>query len=255
MDIDQFLNKEFKDGDDLIVVDHLKKAFGSNVVLKDINLKVKKSQNLVVLGKSGIGKSVLIKCIVGLYSITAGRAFVLDEEVSTLEEDEINTLRKRIGYLFQGGALYDSMTVRENLAFPVRRTLFSKQPDEVEAMVVDVLKSVGLESSIDKVPSELSGGMKKRVGLARTLILKPDIILYDEPTTGLDPVTGQEISELMLSIKDEYDTTSITITHDMKCARMTANHIMVLRDGVVSAQGSYDELSQSDDEEIRAYFT
>ncbi len=255
MDIDQFLNKEFEDGDDLIVVDHLKKAFGSNVVLKDINLKVKKSQNLVVLGKSGIGKSVLIKCIVGLYSITSGRAFVLGEEVSTLEEDEINTLRKRIGYLFQGGALYDSMTVRENLAFPVRRTLFSKNSDEVEAMVVDVLKSVGLEKSIDKVPSELSGGMKKRVGLARTLILKPDIILYDEPTTGLDPVTGQEISELMLDIKEKYDTTSITITHDMKCARMTANHIMIIRDGVISAQGSYDELSNSDDAEIRAYFT
>ncbi len=255
MDIDQFLNKEFKDGDDLIVVDHLKKAFGPNVVLKDINLKVKKSQNLVVLGKSGIGKSVLIKCIVGLYSITSGRAFVLGEEVSELEEDEINTLRKRIGYLFQGGALYDSMTVRENLAFPVRRTLFSKQPDEVERMVVDVLKSVGLESAINKLPSELSGGMKKRVGLARTLILKPDIILYDEPTTGLDPVTGQEISELMLKIKEKYNTTSITVTHDMKCARMTANHIMIIRDGVISAQGGYDELRNSDDKEIRAYFT
>ena len=240
--------------DNVIEVRNLQKSFGENHVLRDISLDLKRGENIVILGKSGIGKSVLIKCIVRLIYPDAGIVKVLDHDIPDLDDDELNELRKKVGYLFQGGALYDSMTVRENLAFPVRRTLISKNKNEVERMVREVLENVGLEDAIDKFPAELSGGMKKRIGLARTLILKPEIILYDEPTTGLDPVTSKEISELLLEIQSKYKTSSIIITHDIKCARMTANRIMVLRDGIFVAEGTYDELKQSDDKEVRAYF-
>ncbi|HYX08974.1 MAG TPA: ATP-binding cassette domain-containing protein [Bacteroidales bacterium] len=240
--------------DNVIEVRNLQKSFGDNHVLRDISLNLRRGENIVILGKSGIGKSVLIKCIVRLIYPDAGVVKVLDHSIPDLDDDELNELRKKVGYLFQGGALYDSMTVRENLAFPVRRTLISKNKNEVERMVREVLENVGLEEAIDKFPAELSGGMKKRIGLARTLILKPEIILYDEPTTGLDPVTSKEISELLLDIQTKYKTSSIIITHDIKCARMTANRIMVLRDGLFVAEGTYDELKQSDDKEVRAYF-
>lgn len=238
----------------VIEVEHLKKKFKGNEVLRDINLKISKGENVVVLGKSGSGKSVLIKCLVGLIEPDEGTIMVLNSAISDLESGQLNVLRKKVGFLFQSAALYDSMTVRENLEFPLR-DLKSKPKAEIEALVVEALENVGLIGSIDKMPSELSGGMRKRVGLARTLILKPEIILYDEPTTGLDPITSREISHLILDVQKKYNTTSIIITHDMECARITANRIIIMRDGVFVAEGVYKELSESKDEWIRSFFS
>lgn len=234
-------------------IEHLKKSFGNNNVLKDINLKIVKGENLVVFGKSGSGKSVLIKCLVGLIEPDEGKVIVLGKDISELKDEELNILRKKVGFLFQSAALYDSMTVRENLEFPLR-DLKSKPKEEIDALVIEALKNVGLEDAIDKMPSELSGGMRKRVGLARTLILKPEIILYDEPTTGLDPITSKEISNLILEVQKKYNTASIIITHDVECARITANRIIILRDGMSLAEGTFDELSESKDESVRAFF-
>lgn len=234
-------------------IKHLKKAFGSNEVLKDINLTIAKGENLVVLGKSGSGKSVLIKCLVGLIEPDDGNISLFDQDISELNGEKLNQLRKRIGFLFQSAALYDSMSVRENLEFPLRD---SKDLSElkIDALVVEALKNVGLEDAIDKMPSELSGGMRKRVGLARTLILKPEIIFYDEPTTGLDPITSREISQLMLDIQKKYNTASIIITHDIECARLTANRMIVLRDGTSVAEGTFKELESSSDKWIASFF-
>jgi len=240
--------------DSLIVdIKHLKKLFGSNEVLKDINLTMKKGENLVVLGKSGSGKSVLIKCLVGLIEPDDGNISLFDQDISELNGEKLNQLRKRIGFLFQSAALYDSMSVRENLEFPLRD---SKDLSElkIDALVVEALKNVGLEDAIDKMPSELSGGMRKRVGLARTLILKPEIIFYDEPTTGLDPITSREISQLMLDIQKKYDTAAIIITHDIECARLTANRMIVLKDGMSVAEGTFKELESSSDKWIASFF-
>lgn len=234
-------------------IEHLKKSFGNNNVLKDINLKIAKGENLVVFGKSGSGKSVLIKCLVGLIEPDEGKVIVLGKDISELKNEELNILRKKVGFLFQSAALYDSMTVRENLEFPLR-DLKSKPKEEIDALVIEALKNVGLEDAIDKMPSELSGGMRKRVGLARTLILKPEIILYDEPTTGLDPITSKEISNLILEVQKKYNTASIIITHDVECARITANRIIILKDGTSAAEGTFDELSESKDESVRAFF-
>ncbi|MBL7937339.1 MAG: ATP-binding cassette domain-containing protein [Bacteroidia bacterium] len=241
--------------EEIIVADisHLKKSFGDNDVLKDISFKIKQGENLAVFGKSGSGKSVLIKCLVGLIEPDDGKVVLLDSDVSELNNDELNVLRKKIGFLFQSAALYDSMTVRENLEFPLR-DLKSKPQQEIDELVLEALTNVGLEEAIDKMPSELSGGMRKRVGLARTLILKPEIILYDEPTTGLDPITSQEISELILDIQKKYNTASIIITHDIECARIAANRIIMIKDGTSIAEGTYEELSQSKDEFVRSFF-
>ncbi len=232
---------------------HLKKSFGNTHVLNDINLKIQKGENLVVLGKSGSGKSVLIKCLVGLIQPDAGEVMLLGENVYDLTIEKLNVLRKKVGFLFQSAALYDSMTVRENLEFPLR-DLKSKPKAEINALVIEALKNVGLEDAIDKMPSELSGGMKKRVGLARTLILKPEIILYDEPTTGLDPITSKEISNLILAIQKKYSTTSIIITHDLECAKITANRMIIIKDGNSVIEGTFKELSQSKDEWISSFF-
>ncbi|MDP1744584.1 MAG: ABC transporter ATP-binding protein [Bacteroidota bacterium] len=234
-------------------IEHLKKSFGTNNVLKDINLKIEKGENLVVFGKSGSGKSVLIKCLVGLIEPDDGKVVLLGKDISELKNEDLNILRKKVGFLFQSAALYDSMTVRENLEFPLR-DLKSKPKEEIDALVIEALKNVGLEDAIDKMPSELSGGMRKRVGLARTLILKPEIILYDEPTTGLDPITSKEISNLILEVQKKYNTASIIITHDVECARITANRIIILKDGTSVAEGTYNELSESKDEFVRAFF-
>jgi phospholipid/cholesterol/gamma-HCH transport system ATP-binding protein len=207
-----------------------------------------------LLGKSGSGKSVLIKCIVQLIKADSGTIKVLNNDLNKLDKYEIDELRQKVGYLFQGGALYDSMSVRENLEFPVRRTQKKKNKKEMNEMVMEVLDSVGLTEAVDKMPAELSGGMKKRIGLARTLILKPEIILYDEPTTGLDPVTSGEISELMLRVQEKYNTSSIIVTHDMKCVKMTSNKIKLLMDGKFYAEGTFDELSKSEDDNIKGYF-
>lgn len=238
----------------IIEVRNLKKAFEEKVILRGVDLDLFRGENIGVLGKSGTGKSVLTKCIVRLIEPDAGEIRVFGEDMTELNDKKLNEVRKKVGYLFQGGALYDSMSVRENLEFPIRRTQMIDDKSEVENRIEQALGSVGLLDAIDKMPAELSGGMKKRIGLARALILKPDIILYDEPTTGLDSVTSGEISELILKVQEEYNASSIIITHDMKCAKITTNKIKILSEGHFIAEGTYDELSKSDDKNIRAYF-
>ena len=234
-------------------IKHITKSFGTRVVLKDIDFRIEKGENLVVFGKSGSGKSVLIKCMAGLLSPDDGEVLMLGEKIEGLNNHELNILRKRIGFLFQSAALYDSMTVRENLEFPLR-DLKLKKKDEIDALVREALQNVGLEDAINKMPSELSGGMRKRIGLARTLILKPEIILYDEPTTGLDAITSKEISELILEIQKKYNTASVIITHDVECARIVANRIIIIKEGLLVAQGTFKELSESDDQWVRSFF-
>lgn len=241
--------------ENVIEIRNLIKSFGGTRILKGIDMDLKHGENIAILGQSGTGKSVLTKCIVGLIEADSGTISVLGKDLNTASFDEMEELRKRIGYLFQGGALYDSMTVRENLEFPIRRTqTLKRNKKEVNTMIEEALDNVGLLDAIDKMPSELSGGMKKRVGLARTLILKPKIILYDEPTTGLDPVTSGEISELILEVQEKYSTSSIIITHDMKCAEVTANRLKLMIEGEFYAEGTFTELKQSKDKTINAYF-
>jgi phospholipid/cholesterol/gamma-HCH transport system ATP-binding protein len=232
---------------------NIKKSFGDHAVLVDLSLQLEAGENLVIFGKSGSGKSVLIKCLVGLITPDDGDVTLLGENITNLNVPELNALRKKVGFLFQSAALYDSMTVRENLEFPLRdqKDLDKNQKD---ALVVEALTNVGLADAIDKMPAELSGGMKKRIGLARTLILKPEIILYDEPTTGLDPITSKEISQLILDVQKKYNTAAIIITHDVECARITANRMMVIKDGKCAAKGTFDELAASDDEWISSFF-
>lgn len=238
----------------VIEIEKLYKSFREKHILRGIDLTLHKGENLGIVGKSGIGKSVLTKCIVRLIEPDAGRINVLGTDVVTCDGEELNELRKKVGYLFQGGALYDSMSVRENLLFPVRRTQFVDRKLDTEELIERSLRSVGLLDAIDKMPSELSGGMKKRIALARTLILKPQIILYDEPTTGLDAVTSGEISELIQQIREEYQTAAIIITHDMKCARIATDTIRIMKERLFVTEGTYDELSRSDDKETRNYF-
>ena len=239
----------------IIEIKELYKTFGTdNHVLKGVNFTVNQGEDLVILGRSGSGKSVLIKCIVGLVTPDKGEINVFDQNVLELKKTELNEMRIRIGFLFQSGALYDSMTVRENLSFTLKKHKRELNRDEVEKEVIEALESVGLGDAIDKMPSELSGGMRKRIGLARTLILKPEIILYDEPTTGLDTITSREISELILDIKHKRKTTSIIITHDMACAKLTADRIIVLKEGKIQAEGTYEELEKSEDEWVRSFF-
>jgi phospholipid/cholesterol/gamma-HCH transport system ATP-binding protein len=237
----------------VIQIEHLKKSFGSNQVLVDINLNIQKGENVVVLGKSGSGKSVLIKCIVGLINADEGILKVFDNDINGLDNDALNALRKKIGFLFQSGALYDSMSVKENLAFPLRDLKDLTSADK-QSRIEEALTNVGLLDVIDKTPSELSGGMRKRLGLARTLILKPEIMLYDEPTTGLDPITSKEISELILTVQKQYNTSSIIITHDMACAKITANRIVIFKDGKILTEGTYQELEKSDDAWVKSFF-
>jgi phospholipid/cholesterol/gamma-HCH transport system ATP-binding protein len=244
-----------KQNDKIVIkMEHLKKSFGNNHVLRDINLVINKGENLAILGQSGTGKSVLIKCIVGLVEIDDGKLLIHGKNISELKERELIETQKKVGFLFQSGALYDSMTVRENLEFPLRKQSHSISKEELESIVKEALHDVGLDEAIDKTPSELSGGMRKRLGLARTLILKPEIMLYDEPTTGLDPITSKEISNLILKVQKKYNTTSVIITHDIECTRLTANRIIVLKDGVCAAEGTFNELEKSADPWIRSFF-
>jgi phospholipid/cholesterol/gamma-HCH transport system ATP-binding protein len=243
-----------KQGEVVIDIKGLKKSFGKKEVLKDINLKVHKGENVVILGKSGEGKSVTIQCIAGLLTPNGGTLKVFGRNVPDMIDDELKELRIKLGFLFQSAALYDSMSVRDNLEFPLTRVLKMKDQHEIEARVKEVLEGVGLMEAIDKMPSDLSGGMRKRVGLARTLIVKPEIMLYDEPTTGLDPVTSREISQLILDMQKKYKTTSIIITHDMDCARITADRVLMMNDGEFIAEGTFNEMKRSDNELVRSYF-
>jgi phospholipid/cholesterol/gamma-HCH transport system ATP-binding protein len=239
----------------IIKVDNLNKSFGENHVLKNFSLTLSKGENLVILGKSGSGKSVLIKCIIRLLEPDSGEIMVLDKDIDELDQDQMDHLRAEVGFLFQSNALYDSMTVRQNLEFPLRRH-WSKEEriKNAESAVVRALEDVGLGHTIDMMPIELSGGMRKRIALARTLILKPKIILYDEPTTGLDPITAREISELMISIQKKYSTAAIIISHDLNCIRMTGNRIIMLIEGKNYAEGSFENLKNNEDPKVSDFF-
>ena len=232
----------------------LKKAFGEKEVLKGINIKLHKGENLIILGKSGTGKSILIKCIVGLIKPDDGIIRVFNSDISGIKLKALNEIRKKIGFLFQSAALYDSMSVYNNLLFPLKRIHKELQDDELRSRAEKVLTDVGLIDAIDKMPSELSGGMRKRIGLARTLIVSPEIILYDEPTTGLDPVTSKEISDLINVVKNEYNASSIIITHDMECAKITGDRIAMIKDGEIYVEGTYSDLEHKDDPFIKSFF-
>jgi phospholipid/cholesterol/gamma-HCH transport system ATP-binding protein len=239
----------------IINIKRLYKSYDTNQVLKGFDLQLNEGENLVVMGKSGSGKSVLIKCIVGLEDYDKGSVEVMGKEIKSLKSDELNKIRSEIGFLFQGSALYDSMSVRENLEFPLRRHREKlSKIENTEDVVLEALANVGLPHTIDMMPEELSGGMKRRIALARTLILRPKVILYDEPTTGLDPQTAKEIIALMLSIREKYKTASIIITHDISCAKLISDRIVLLVEGVNYAEGSFEQLEASSDKQVQAFF-
>lgn len=239
----------------IITIDNLHKSFGTNVVLNGFTMDLKEGENVVVMGKSGSGKSVMIKCVIGLEKPDSGSILVMDKEINKLNREDLDELRTEIGFLFQGSALYDSMSVRENLEFPLRRhTKKFGHIKDTTPLVMEALENVGLGHAIDLMPDELSGGMKRRLALARTLILKPKIILYDEPTTGLDPITSKEIIQLMNSIQKEYNTSSIIITHDVDCAKAISDRMILLIDGINYIEGRFEEVEASTDPKVRAFF-
>ena len=238
----------------VIEIINLRKGFGKQEVLKNVSLHLHNGENLAVLGKSGSGKSVLIKCIVRLFESDFGTINVLGQDVHSLDNHGLGELRKKIGYLFQSGALYDSMTVRQNLEFPLRRIKRNLSKKEVNEKTEEVLENVGLSEAIDKMPAQLSGGMRKRISLARTIIVDPMIILYDEPTTGLDPATSDEISLLINDVQKKYKTSSLIITHDIECARNTADRVIMLHDGAVYKEGKLKEFENSSDPLIKSFF-
>lgn len=238
----------------VIQIRNLNKSFGDNHVLRDFNIDLYKGENLAVVGKSGSGKSVLIKCIIGLMKPDSGTIFMFEKNIPDLDHAGLDDIRAKAGFLFQSNALYDSMTVRENLEFPLRRHRFGVKAEKVNGLVMEALTNVGLSETVDMMPAELSGGMRKRIALARTLILKPQIIFYDEPTTGLDPITGKEISNLILKIQKLYQTSSIIISHDMSCIKITSNRVALLIDGTCYAEGTYEKLKKSDDKKINQFF-
>lgn len=254
MDSNDNIQAPINGNDALIVIQNLKKSFGKQQVLKDVSLQLNNGENLVVLGKSGTGKSVLIKCIVGLMDADHGDITVLNKNINALSYDELNLVRQKIGFLFQGGALYDSMTVKENLEFPLHRIKKDLSESQIKNKIAEALESVGLPEVLHKMPSELSGGMRKRISLARTIVVDPKIMLYDEPTTGLDPVTSDEISQLINAIQEKYKTSSIIITHDIKCAQLTADRIVMLNEGTVYKEGQLADFEQSTDELVKAFF-
>ncbi len=241
-------------GERVVKIRNLYKSFGDRKVLVDLNMDLVERENLVILGKSGTGKSVLIKCMVGLLKPDSGSINVLGYDVPSLSRLELNELRLQVGFSFQGSALYDSMSVRENLEFPLKRNLGIYDREKLKDMVTTSLRDVGLESAINMHPAELSGGMKKRIGIARTLILNPKIMLYDEPTAGLDPETSREINDLILSVRDKYHTASIIITHDISCARQVSDRVVGLFDGRNKVEGTFEELKKQNPEELESFF-
>jgi len=249
--------QSFTDNTDVkkvITINNLKKSFGKSEILKDVTLDLFKGENLVVLGKSGSGKSVLIKCIVRLLNADSGDILVFEKNIITLSTRQLSEVRQKIGFLFQSGALYDSMTVKQNLEFHLRRIKKVLNKKEIDEKIAEVLENVGLPDSLNKMPSELSGGMRKRISLARTIIVDPQIMLYDEPTTGLDPVTSDEISELIMTVQKKYKTSSIIITHDIKCALFTANRMVMLHEGTVYKEGLPEAFEKSKDPLIYSFF-
>ncbi|RPD98742.1 ATP-binding cassette domain-containing protein [Aureibaculum marinum] len=236
----------------VLKIENLKKSFGDNHVLNGFSLELYKGENLVIMGKSGSGKSVMVKCLMGLMQHDSGTIEIMGNKISQLSQNELNSLRTQVGFLFQGSALYDSMTVRENLEFPLRT--HPERLQQKEVLVEEALENVGLKHTVDLMPDELSGGMKRRVALARAIILKPKIIIYDEPTTGLDPITSKEIIQLMSDIQQKYGTSSLIITHDIDCARVIANRIILLIDGINYVEGDFVQLSKSIDKKIQAFF-
>jgi len=243
-----------KSSEQIIEINNLRKGFGTQEVLKDVSLQLFDGENLAILGKSGSGKSVLIKCIVRLLDSDSGTINIFGEDVNGLDTEALGEMRKKIGFLFQSGALYDSMTVRQNLEFPLLRIKRNLSKKETLEKVEEVLENVGLSDSIDKMPSQLSGGMRKRISLARTIVVDPMIILYDEPTTGLDPATSDEISLLINDVQKKYKASSIIITHDIECARATANRVIMLHDGAVYKEGKLSDFEKSSDTLIRSFF-
>ncbi|WP_455170612.1 ABC transporter ATP-binding protein [Aegicerativicinus sediminis] len=239
----------------VLEIKNLYKSFGDNKVLNGFDMKLFKGENLVIMGKSGSGKSVMIKCLIGLMQADSGDIFLMEKNLSKMGQNELNTIRADIGFLFQGSALYDSMTVRENLEFPLRRhrNRFAEN-ENTEQLVIDALEDVGLAHTLDLMPAELSGGMKRRVALARTLILRPKIILYDEPTTGLDPITAKEIILLIEKLQKKFNTSSLIITHDVDCARVISDRMILLIDGLNYVEGTFDELVANNDPKVKAFF-
>jgi phospholipid/cholesterol/gamma-HCH transport system ATP-binding protein len=238
----------------VIIIRDLHKSFEDLDVLKGVNLTVNKGENVAVLGKSGSGKSVLIKIIIGLLKPDKGEVIVLGQHVDTLKDKELNELRLRIGFSFQSSALYDSMNVRQNLEFPLKMNMKNLGRQEITAAVEEVLEAVGLADKIEQMPSDLSGGQRKRIGIARTLILRPEIMLYDEPTAGLDPITCREINELIKQVQQKYNTSSIIITHDLTCARETGDRMALLLDGEFSREGKFEAVFNTNDKQVTGFY-
>ena len=238
----------------VISIRGVRKAFGEREILRGVDLDVHEAENVVVLGRSGSGKSVLIKLLVGLLEPDAGKIVVLGQKVHHLPRKELDALRRRVGFSFQSSALYDSMNVAQNLAFPLTMNTAGLGAGEVRERVQDALEAVGLAKSLEQMPSELSGGQRKRIGIARTLILRPEIMLYDEPTAGLDPVTSTEINELINQVQQRYHTASIIITHDLTCARTTGERVAMLLDGEMLRMGSFDEVFDTTDARISSFY-
>ncbi len=238
----------------IVKISDLHKSFDDLVVLNGVSLNVEMGQNMVVFGRSGTGKSVLLKCLIRLMLPDSGEIFIKDKDVLNLNRKELNDLRKDIGFLFQGSALYDSMSVRENLEFPLIRN-FNLEQDEIDDRIRRVLEAVDLSDAVDKMPSELSGGMRKRIGLARSIITKPKLMLYDEPTTGLDPITSKEISTLILDLQHAFKMTSIIVTHDVLCAKIIADCAIVLEGGHIVREGTIEELLTAEDPFLKNFFS
>jgi len=250
MHIPDNISKEEK----VIVIEGLYKSFGENHVLRGVDLDLYRRENVVVLGRSGTGKSVLIKIIAGLLKPDKGHVVVLGRDVENLSREQIRQLRLKLGFSFQSSALYDSMTVRENLEFPLVQNFKNLKRSEINKEVEEVIEAVGLSQTINQMPAELSGGQRKRIGVARTLILRPEIMLYDEPTAGLDPITSIDINNLINEVQQRYHTSSIIITHDLTCAKTTGDRVAMLLDGTFVKQGSFDEVFASDDKRIKSFY-
>jgi len=248
--------KDIHDHDKHVVISikGLHKSFEDNNVLRGIDFELQKGENVIVLGRSGSGKSVLIKIIAGLMKPDKGVVNVLGKDVHKLNKKELIELRLKIGFLFQHSALYDSMTVKENLEFPLRRNVRDLSEDKIDEAVKDALDAVGSADTAAQMPSELSGGQQKRIAIARTIIMKPEIILYDEPTSGLDPLTSYEINDLINEVQKRYKTSSVIITHDLTCAKKTGDRILMLIDGKFLRQGDFDEVFDTDDERVKGFY-